>query len=412
MAAHEARIVANTTLLTSQRDGWALLGGMVDSGQRSEKSDTGDNDAARRISPATIVTLGLANEYDGSAGCAESQLNTRLVIPFAMERRSGPSETEDAKNNTSGFTHLPGLLHEREATRLAAKETKQLLHMIKDEIPESQQPTQHKGVYQLPVVRNIQILKILGRLSESLCWLAHRVLGLDTWLRHLRRRMVQQHHLTEGSSDGESSKIPVTTFLDTPFAACSRELTRVADACLLMVYLEVRIQAYNHFGGLPENVNYSCPVDDVDADKYVTDFLVYLERVQDLLMHTFSRHKFRFIFDGLGDFISQLLLRLVPTIPRMNRNGNRKMCRNVYRLQQALASLTETHESDLIRVKQLFELFHLTPEVSYRRATSSLDFFLKCTVSGAPQWEQLFSENMGSEKNRKKLLYILTTTQL
>ncbi|KAG5452462.1 Exocyst complex component 4 [Clonorchis sinensis] len=367
MAAHEARIVANTTLMTSQRDSWALLGGMVDSAQRNEKADTGDNDAARRISPATIVTLGLANDYDGSAGCAESQLTTRLVIPFAMERRSGPSETEDAKDNTSDFTHLPGLLHEREATRLAAKETKQLLHMIKDELPESQQPTQHKGVYQLPVVRNIQILKILGRLSESLCWLAHRVLGLDTWLRQLRRRMVQQHHLTEASSDGDSSKTPVTTFLDTPFAACSRELTRVADACLLMVYLEVRIQAYNHFGGLPENVNYSCPVDDVDADKYVTDFLVYLERVQDLLMHTFSRHKFRFIFDGLGDFISQLLLRLVPTIPRMNRNGNRKMCRNVYRLQQALASLTETHESDLIRVKQLFELFHLTPETVVNR---------------------------------------------
>lgn len=48
----------------------------------------------------------------------------------------------------------------------------------------------------------------------------------------------------------------------------------------------------------------------------------------------------------------------------MNVNGNRKMCRNIYKLQQALALLTENHESDLIRVKQLYELFYLNPEVS------------------------------------------------
>uniref|UniRef100_A0A183KHW8 Mic1 domain-containing protein n=1 Tax=Schistosoma curassoni TaxID=6186 RepID=A0A183KHW8_9TREM len=42
-------------------------------------------------------------------------------------------------------------------------------------------------------------------------------------------------------------------------------------------------------------------------------------------------------------------------------------CRNVYRLQQALATLTETHESDLIRVKQLYELFFLTPEAVVNR---------------------------------------------
>lgn len=60
-----------------------------------------------------------------------------------------------------------------------------------------------------------------------------------------------------------------------------------------MTYLEVRIQAYNHFGRLPQNVSYWCPVDDVDVDKYVVDYLMYLEHVQDMLVHTFSRHKFR-----------------------------------------------------------------------------------------------------------------------
>lgn len=60
-----------------------------------------------------------------------------------------------------------------------------------------------------------------------------------------------------------------------------------------MTYLEVRIQAYNYFGTLPDGVTYWCPLDDVDVDKYVTDFLGYIEQVKDLSIHTFSRHKFR-----------------------------------------------------------------------------------------------------------------------
>ncbi|KAF5399971.1 Exocyst complex component 4 [Paragonimus heterotremus] len=370
MAAHEAYLMASNALLSSQKGNSnslspTSLGGTsvginslpcLDSG--SLQSQTGN------IAPATAVILGLYCEFDCGTGTTDSRFNTRLVIPFDNGGR-GPADTLNGGDPNVEFTHLSGLLYEREATRLAAKETKQLLHMIKDELPDSSQSGQQQtNVRQLPTIRNIQLLKILGRMSESLCWLSHRVLNLDTWLKHLRRRAGQGTPTDSSTRPSITKQASVGLLIDTPFASCAKELARLSEACLLMTYLEVRIQAYNHFGGLPSDVTYWCPVDDVDVDKYVTDFLVYLEHVQDMLVHTFSRHKFRFIFDGLGDFISQLLLRLIPMIPRMNANGNRKMCRNVYRLQQALTSLTETHESDLIRVKQLYELFSMTPEVS------------------------------------------------
>nr|AAP06134.1 similar to GenBank Accession Number AB051486 KIAA1699 protein in Homo sapiens [Schistosoma japonicum] len=204
-------------------------------------------------------------------------------------------------------------------------------------------------------LRNIQLIKALGRLTESLCWLCHRVLNLDTWTQSSKKYQTKSNNPKEELIIGTSRASTVDYFYNS-FVSYAKELNRFSEACLLMTYLEVRIQAFNYFGALPEGVTYWCPLDDVDVDKYVTDFLLFIEQVKDLSIHTFSRHKFRFIFDGLGDFISQLLLRLIPQIERMNSNGNKKMCRNIYRLQQALATLTETHESDLIRVKQLYEL--------------------------------------------------------
>lgn len=149
----------------------------------------------------------------------------------------------------------------------------------------------------------------------------------------------------------------------TPFAVVGEELTALSNATLLSVYLDVRVQAYNLFANLPRTANFWCPVDEVDVDPEIINCLLYWDQLQEVLVHSYCPHEVRFIFDGLGDFISQIFLRIIPRITRMNVNGNRKMCRNIYKLQQALALLTENHESDLIRVKQLYELFYLTPEV-------------------------------------------------
>ncbi|TPP55978.1 Exocyst complex component 4 [Fasciola gigantica] len=356
MEGQEARLWASNALLRAKP-----TKGLEQQDVSSETISTTTTVDDSHIAPATVVTLGLSTECDSNA---TNDLNARLVIPFANGRRGSldtMNQSDGTDQTTSNRKHLSGLLFEREATRLAAKEAVQLIHMIGDEVPTNQE--NQTVVHQLPTMRNVQLLKVLGRLTESLCWLSRRVLSLDTWLSQVRQRsQISGRASTTNTTSGAPPPRPRPPLVSTPFASCAQELNRLSEACLLMTYLEVRIQAYNHFGGLPQNVSYWCPVDDVDVDKYVTDYLMYLEHVQDMLVHTFSRHKFRFIFDGLGDFISQLLLRLIPRIPRMNTNGNKKMCRNVYRLQQALASLTETHESDLIRVKQLYELFHLTPE--------------------------------------------------
>ncbi|CAH8565275.1 unnamed protein product [Heterobilharzia americana] len=331
MATQEARLLANNTIMestfnkkrhctTTTINDETLKNKSIDirSSLEEQKSiNTRDNKTCENdtiITPVCAIALGLYNND------INSNTNTTAMIPFANGLTNHTDNTDNADKGLE-YMRLHGIIHEREATRLAVAETDQLIHMIKDELPESD----NKSDQILPTLRNIQLIKVLGRLSESMCWLCHRVLNLDTWVQGTKNYPIK-YNSNNNRNNSTSSNGPYSSMgYYQSFISYAKELNRFSEACLLMTYLEVRIQAYNYFGTLPDDVTYWCPLDDVDVDKYVTDFLSFIEQVKDLSIHTFSRHKFRFIFDGLGDFISQLLLRLIPQIERMNSNGNKKM---------------------------------------------------------------------------------------
>lgn len=67
----------------------------------------------------------------------------------------------------------------------------------------------------------------------------------------------------------------------------------------------------------------------------------------------------------------------VQHIRRMNENGVKKMCRNIFSLQQTLTSITSAREPALDYARQYFELLCLTPEV---RSRSILVLFLVCIM--------------------------------
>ncbi len=78
-----------------------------------------------------------------------------------------------------------------------------------------------------------------------------------------------------------------------PFTTAAEELSALSDACLLTVYLDVRVQAYNMFGNLPRTSTFWCPVDEVDVDPAITSCLVYWDQLQEVLVHSFCPHELR-----------------------------------------------------------------------------------------------------------------------
>ncbi|VDL90371.1 unnamed protein product, partial [Schistocephalus solidus] len=312
----------------------------------SKTGNMSSNTGTMAMDPVPAIVLGMPNLISSSSGIESSSGNlpdshAANLLPFYGPDNQNPQNTGAGHDELVSFFYfsLPlvrfRILHERETTRLAVKEMDQLLHMIHDEVGSSSDISL--------CTANLPTIKKIGRLHESINWLLRCITSQNTWLQTL--------------PTADAAR----------FMNVTQELSSLSDACILMIYLDVRVKAFNLFGNLPRIVPFWCPVDEVDVDAPVTECLVYWEQLKDALIHTLSQCKMRFIFDGLGDFISQLFIRIIPQIPRINSNGNRKMCRNIYKLQQTLALLTENHESDLVRVKQLYELLYLTPEAIVNR---------------------------------------------
>ncbi|KAL3319082.1 Exocyst complex component 4 [Cichlidogyrus casuarinus] len=300
-----------------------------------------------------------------------SSMSVLFGTGMPLNRLNNPSRKHD------DVMRISEVIFEREATRLAAKETEQLLHLISNEFGFSGRD-KNKVETALETMQGPGPHKHLARMHESLCWLSNRLHDFETWLDEFSKKQKPMDNLAAAKKVAAPTRKRAETMAprleDTGFVGLLNlirgsmlDLSLLADTCLLTVYLDLRIQAYNTFGWLPNSVNYYCQMDEVTIDPPVVSFLDYLEQMQSSLASAFSQHKYTFIFDGLADFISQLLLRLIPKIQRMNGNGNKKMCRNIYRLQQVMAALMENQESDLARVKQLFELFYLTPEAVINR---------------------------------------------
>ena len=71
----------------------------------------------------------------------------------------------------------------------------------------------------------------------------------------------------------------------------------------------------------------------------------------------------QYIFEGLGPLIANIMMSSVTHIRRINENGIKKMCRNVFSVQQQLTNITMTRELALDQARQYYELLYLSPEV-------------------------------------------------
>jgi len=66
----------------------------------------------------------------------------------------------------------------------------------------------------------------------------------------------------------------------------------------------------------------------------------------------------------VGQLISTILIGCADHIQRINDNGVKKMCRNVFAIQKTLCDITNQPEQAMDHARQFFELFTHSPEVS------------------------------------------------
>ncbi|CAM9367478.1 exocyst complex component 4 isoform X1 [Lampetra fluviatilis] len=212
------------------------------------------------------------------------------------------------------------------------------------------------------ILRDPGDLKALANLHESLEWLASRLNG---FLADIPAAPVQDTMSPAGSeSSPDKDLLSVPEQILNTLWGLTREFQDMADRCLLVLHLEVRVHCFYYLIPLAKQGNYAivANVESMDYDPLVVRLNKDICAVEEMMNASLQLHKFQYIFEGLGHLISSILINGAQHFKRISESGIKKMCRNIFVLQQNLTNITMSREADLDFARQYYEMMYTTPD--------------------------------------------------
>lgn len=212
------------------------------------------------------------------------------------------------------------------------------------------------------ILSDLNQLKILALLQESLEWLGFRIQDLE---RGLPKSTPGDQFLSPNDQPPSRRSTTEATLSDVSVATLntlSRELEDLAETCLLVLHLEVRVHCFYYLLPVANSGNFAPTLDSQEADQDVIKLNKDLSAIDEALSSTLQSWKLRYIFEGVGHLVSTILINSATTIKKINENGVKKMCRNIFSIQQNLTSITMSREVALDYSRQFYELFYVNPE--------------------------------------------------
>lgn len=207
------------------------------------------------------------------------------------------------------------------------------------------------------ILSDVAQLRILAQLQESMEWLGRRVDELVNELPHS-----DSSFLAPSASKPPVELSPLSDVSIAILNQLSSEFEELAETCLLVLHLETRVHCFYFLIPVATQSSFCMGIDNQEADPEVIRLNKDLAAIDEAMGIALQPWKLRYIFEGLGHLISAILINSANTIQRINSNGVKKMCRNIFLIQQTLTSITKTREVALDYAKQYFELFYHTPE--------------------------------------------------
>uniref|UniRef100_A0A4W3IQQ7 Exocyst complex component Sec8 n=1 Tax=Callorhinchus milii TaxID=7868 RepID=A0A4W3IQQ7_CALMI len=215
-----------------------------------------------------------------------------------------------------------------------------------------------KLIPQNEILRDVSDLKALANLHESLEWLAGR-------LKSFFSSLPTAQSLSPGQDVHVNMDIPpVSEQIMQTLNDLARSFQDMADRCLLALHLEVRVHCFHYLIPLAKQSNYAivANVESMDYDPLVVRLNKDISAIEEVMSGSLQQHKFQYIFEGLGHLISCILINGAQYFKRISESGIKKMCRNIFVLQQNLTNITMSREADLDFARQYYEMLYNTPD--------------------------------------------------
>ncbi|XP_019606543.1 exocyst complex component 4 [Rhinolophus sinicus] len=208
------------------------------------------------------------------------------------------------------------------------------------------------------ILRDVSDLKALANMHESLEWLAGRTKSAFSNL-----------STAQMSSPAQESHVnmdlpPVSEQIMQTLSELARSFQDMADRCLLVLHLEVRVHCFHYLIPLAKEGNYAivANVESMDYDPLVVKLNKDISAIEEAMGASLQQHKFQYIFEGLGHLISCILINGAQYFRRISESGIKKMCRNIFVLQQNLTNITMSREADLDFARQYYEMLYNTAD--------------------------------------------------
>ncbi|XP_006887201.1 PREDICTED: exocyst complex component 4 [Elephantulus edwardii] len=208
------------------------------------------------------------------------------------------------------------------------------------------------------ILRDVSDLKALANMHESLEWLAGRTKSAFSNL-----------SLSQTLSPGQEGHVnmdlpPVSEQILQTLNELATAFQDMADRCLLVLHLEVRVHCFHYLISLAKEGNYAivANVESMDYDPLVVKLNKDISAIEEAMSASLQQHKFQYIFEGLGHLISCILVNSAQYFRRISESGIKKMCRNIFVLQQNLTNITMSREADLDFARQYYEMLYNTAD--------------------------------------------------
>ena len=192
-------------------------------------------------------------------------------------------------------------------------------------------------------------LRSLAQLQESLDWFAKSILSL-----------AKEFHNSNSVAIGNLPKLPENSVQT--LISLAKEFEDLSSTCLLVLHLEVRVHCFHYLHPIwrgSAGAQFHGGQDSTDPNTEVIKLTKDLLQIEDALTHSLHERKTRYIFEGVSHLIAAILIGAADHIRKINSNGVKKMCRNIFAVQHTLtSSITGSRETSLDHAKQYYEMFN------------------------------------------------------
>ncbi|XP_058822636.1 exocyst complex component 4-like isoform X2 [Topomyia yanbarensis] len=215
------------------------------------------------------------------------------------------------------------------------------------------------GISQQEILSDIGVLKELAILQESMEWFAGRITDFADDL----RKPIANGLLASGGVN--SSPVVVKDGMIKVLMNLALEFEELANTCLLVLHLEVRVQCFHYLKSNPSDkckANNPNKNDSLEPDAKVLKLTKVLSDMDEALSLTLHPRKTKYVFEGLAHLASRILVMAANSLEYIDPAGVQRMCRNALALQQTLSSITASREVALDYARSFYEMFYSEPD--------------------------------------------------